>query len=215
MPDALEIVGDPPATVDVRVRGSSAQLSRIDPGEVVAMLDLSSARTGSRLFHLRTDEVRVPVRHRSRAGDAADAVARAREVRAADGADRSGDRRRSRARLRGRADAAEPSTVEIVGPESRVRAGLGSDDRAVSRSTASSDRVRDVVTVGVADSSVRLTRAAERDGRGRDRAGTGRARGGRCAGALAQSGHGAGGAAYHARSDDGHHPRAARDALAA
>ena len=60
LPPQLEIVGDLPAAVDVRVRGSSAQLSRIDPGEVVAMVDLTSARIGTRLFHLRTDEVRVP-----------------------------------------------------------------------------------------------------------------------------------------------------------
>ena len=39
-PTTLEIVGDPPANVDVRVRGSAALLSRLDPGDVVAMLDL-------------------------------------------------------------------------------------------------------------------------------------------------------------------------------
>ena len=60
LPTHLEIVGDLPDSVDVRVRGSSAQLSRLDPGDVVAMLDLSSDRTGQRLFHLRSDEVRVP-----------------------------------------------------------------------------------------------------------------------------------------------------------
>ena len=60
LPTHLEIVGDLPDSVDVRVRGSSAQLSRLDPGDVVAMLDLSSDRTGQRLFHLRADEVRVP-----------------------------------------------------------------------------------------------------------------------------------------------------------
>src|ERR671914_249568 len=60
IPPQLEIVGDPPATVDVRLRGSSSILSRLEPGEVVAVLDLSTARTGSRLFHLRNDEVRAP-----------------------------------------------------------------------------------------------------------------------------------------------------------
>src|SRR5918994_4334292 len=58
VPPQLEIVGDPPMTVDVRVRGSSALLGRMDPGDVVAILDLEGARTGSRLFHLRTDEVK-------------------------------------------------------------------------------------------------------------------------------------------------------------
>nr|MBA2305428.1 hypothetical protein [Acidobacteriota bacterium] len=37
-PANLEILGDPPTTVDVRVLGSSTLLSRIDPGEVVAMI---------------------------------------------------------------------------------------------------------------------------------------------------------------------------------
>ena len=60
VPDQLEIVGDPPMTVDVRVRGSSALLGRMDPGDLIAILDLESARPGSRLFHLRTDEVRHP-----------------------------------------------------------------------------------------------------------------------------------------------------------
>ena len=60
VPDRLEIVGDPPMTVDVRLRGSSALLGRMDPGDVIAILDLAAARPGSRLFHLRTDEVRRP-----------------------------------------------------------------------------------------------------------------------------------------------------------
>src|SRR6476646_3051790 len=60
IPDALEIVGNAPDTVDVRVRGSSALLSRMQPGEIVAVLDLAGARPGSRLLPIRTDEVRAP-----------------------------------------------------------------------------------------------------------------------------------------------------------
>src|SRR5262245_41090679 len=59
-PAALEIVGDPPTSVDVRLRGSSSMLSRLDAGAVVAGLDLSGARPGARLFHIRNDEVRTP-----------------------------------------------------------------------------------------------------------------------------------------------------------
>jgi hypothetical protein len=59
-PTHLEIIGDPPNAVDIRVIGSSAALSRMEPGEVVAVLDLATARAGSRLFHLRPDAVRVP-----------------------------------------------------------------------------------------------------------------------------------------------------------
>src|SRR5687768_12833262 len=60
IPPHLEVVGDPPESVEVRLRGSSALLSRLDPGEVVAWIDLQQARPGSRLFHIRNDEVRSP-----------------------------------------------------------------------------------------------------------------------------------------------------------
>src|SRR3954462_10382475 len=60
IPPQLEITGDTPSTVDVRLRGSSAVLGRLDPGEVVAVLDLSGGRPGPRLFHLRNDQVRAP-----------------------------------------------------------------------------------------------------------------------------------------------------------
>src|ERR1051325_7115619 len=60
IPETLEIVGNAPDPVDVRLRGPSAVLSRIQSGEIVAVLDLGSARSGSRLFHIRTDEVRAP-----------------------------------------------------------------------------------------------------------------------------------------------------------
>src|SRR6185295_19648747 len=55
LPPQLEIVGDPPTSVDVRLRGSSALLSRIEPREIVAVLDLGTARPGPRMFHLRND----------------------------------------------------------------------------------------------------------------------------------------------------------------
>jgi len=59
-PTELELVGDFPTTVDVRVRGSSGALSRVGAGDVVAMLDLNSAEPGPRLFRLRPDDVRAP-----------------------------------------------------------------------------------------------------------------------------------------------------------
>lgn len=59
-PNQLELVGNPPDLVEVRLRGSSGILSRLQTGDVVVILDLGAARPGSRLFHLRTDEVRTP-----------------------------------------------------------------------------------------------------------------------------------------------------------
>ena len=60
IPAQLEVVGDPPENVEVRLRGSSALLSRLDAGEVVAGVDLQQARPGSRLFHIRNEDVRSP-----------------------------------------------------------------------------------------------------------------------------------------------------------
>ena len=50
---------------------------------------------------------------------------------------------------------AEPSTVEVVGPESHVREVAAATTEPV-EIDGKNERVRDVVTVGVGDSSVRL-----------------------------------------------------------
>jgi YbbR domain-containing protein len=60
LPPQLEIVGDAPNLADVRVRGSSGSLSRLATGELVAIVDLHGAKTGQRLFHLTTSDVRAP-----------------------------------------------------------------------------------------------------------------------------------------------------------
>ena len=39
-PPGLELQGDAPSLVDVRVRGASGTLSRVGPGDIVAVLDL-------------------------------------------------------------------------------------------------------------------------------------------------------------------------------
>lgn len=60
LPAALELAGNAPNVVDVRVRGSSGALSRLAAGELVAVLDLKQARSGQRLFHLTGTDVRAP-----------------------------------------------------------------------------------------------------------------------------------------------------------
>ena len=155
IPGQLEIVGDPPDTVDVRVRGSSAILSRVQPGEIVAVLDLSAARAGSRLFHIRADEVRAPfgieVAQVVPPTIAIEVEKSARRripvVPAVQGEPAPGF-------VAGRISA-NPATVEIVGPDTRVRQIAEATTEPVSLAGARS-RVLDVVTVGVADSSVRL-----------------------------------------------------------
>jgi YbbR domain-containing protein len=151
----LEIVGDLPDTVDVRIRGSSAVLSHLDPGDIVAMLDLTTARTGSRLFHLRADEVRVPygveveqVMPPTLSLELEKSSMRTIPiVPATDGDPAAGY-------VVGRISS-EPSTVQVVGPESKVRQVAEATTEPV-EVDGKRERVRDVVTVGVADSSVRL-----------------------------------------------------------
>ena len=155
IPTQLEIVGDPPSTVDVRLRGSSALLSRLEPGEIVAVIDLTSARPGSRLFHLRNDEVRAPYGVE---------VAQVVPGTLAIDLEKSGRRtvpvlpavegQPAPGFVSGRVTS-DPPTVEVVGPESRLREMAGATTEPVSIGGAR-ERVRDQVTVGVPDSAVRL-----------------------------------------------------------
>jgi YbbR domain-containing protein len=158
IPTGLEIVGDPPATVDVRMRGPSGMLSRLDPGEVIVILDLRAARSGSRLFHLRNDEVDAPY-----------GVEVAQVVPATLSLELEKTNRRTvpvvpavegdpaPGFVVGRITA-EPSTVEIEGPESRLNevAEATTEPLIV---TGATGPIVDTVTVGVADSAVRLREA--------------------------------------------------------
>ena len=155
LPTSVEIVGDLPAAVDVRVRGSSAQLNGLDSGEVLAMVDLTGARPGSRLFHLRTDEVRVPY-----GIDVAQVMPPSLSLSLEKSAQRTvpivpaidGDP--APGYVVGRISA-EPSTIQIIGPESHVTEVAEATTEPV-EIDGKSERVRDVVAVGVTDSSVRL-----------------------------------------------------------
>lgn len=154
-PVTLDVLGDPPTTIDIRVLGSSALLSRVDAGEVVAMIDLSEARPGSRLFHLRTDEVRVPygvqVLQLTPATISLELEMSARRMLsiepAVEGEPAPGF-------VAGKVTA-EPSTVEVIGPESHIK-GLTTATTEPVSIAGRRERVVDTVTVGVADSAVRL-----------------------------------------------------------
>ena len=157
IPAELEVVGDPPATVDVRLRGSSGLLSRLEGTDVVAVIDLSSARPGSRLFHIRSDEVRAPY-----GVEVAQVVPGTLAIELEKSAKRvvpvvpplEGDPLPGYVVGRITSD---PATVEVRGPESRVRRLAEAITEPVNIS-GSRERVRDIVTVGVADSALRLTR---------------------------------------------------------
>ena len=157
LPSQLELVGDPPTMVDVRLRGSSALLSRLEPGEVVAVVDLANARAGSRLFHVRNDEVRSPY-----------GVAVSQVVPGTIGLELEKSARRmlpvvvptegdpAPGFVVGQITA-EPATVEVVGPESRLRKLAQATTEPISVQGAT-ENVRDVVAVGLLDSAVRLVK---------------------------------------------------------
>jgi YbbR domain-containing protein len=156
IPPLLEVVGDPPGAVDVRLRGSSAVLSRLEPGEVVAVINLEGARPGSRLFHIPSEAVRAPF-----GVEIAQVVPGTLSIELENLAKRvvpimpPTEGEPAPGYVVGRITS-EPSTVAIEGPESRVRRLAEATTEPVSIGGAH-ESVRDVVTVGVSDSAVRLS----------------------------------------------------------
>lgn len=155
-PALMEVVGDRPTTVDVRVLGSSAVLNRMDPGEIVAVLDLSTAREGTRLFNMRAENVSSPF---------------GVDVLQVTPSNISLELERSAKRMLKVIPAVEgepapgfavgpvttdPTEVEVVGPESHIR-DLTSATTEPVMVTGARAAVDDEVTVGVSDSVVRLT----------------------------------------------------------
>ena len=157
-PAGLEIQGEPPSTVDVRVRGASGTLSRVSAADIVAVLDLRAARVGRRLFHLTPDQVRAPfgvevvqVTPPTVALMFENSATRqVPVVPAVDGKPAPGY-------VVGKV-AADPETVEIVGPESAIERAAEALTEPVSVAGAR-DRVRETVTVGLLDPALRLKSA--------------------------------------------------------
>jgi YbbR domain-containing protein len=155
LPAQLEVVGDSPAVVDVRVRGSSGALNRIATGELVAVLDLRSARSGQRLFHLDGDDVRTPFgvevvqvnpstvsMNFEPSGSKVVPVVPSVEGEPTDGF------------VVGTVTA-EPSTVEVLGPVSVLSRLTQAITEPVTVTDASAP-VTETVNIGVADPAVRL-----------------------------------------------------------
>jgi YbbR domain-containing protein len=158
MPPQLEPVGDPPDVVDVRVRGSSGRLSRIATGELVAVVDLQGARPGQRLFHVSGTDVRAPFGvevvqvtpsslYMTFEPSATKSVPVMPEI---EGEPAAGFEIATRA--------AEPATVDVVGPQSAVAAMTTAITEPVSVAGASGPVV-EMVSVGVSDPTVRLKSA--------------------------------------------------------
>jgi YbbR domain-containing protein len=155
LPAGLELVGNPPDTVEVRLRGSSGALSRMAGGDMAAVIDLATARPGRRLFHIAQNQVTVPygieivqvgpstltmefemsaIRQVKVEPDIAGRPATGHEVTKV---------------------TSDPELVEVAGPESALKRLQAAITEPVSV-TDQTRSVREVVTIGVPDSSLRL-----------------------------------------------------------
>ena len=158
VPAELELVGDAPAVVDVRVRGSSGALGRIAAGELVAVLDLRRASNGrGQLFHLLDADVRSPFGVQvvqvtpstiSMSFEASKSK-RVPIVPTFDGEPAHGY-------VVG-AVTSNPPMVDVVGPESVVETVTEAITEPISVNGASASFV-DTVTVGSPDPTVRIAR---------------------------------------------------------
>lgn len=155
LPANLELVGEAPAVVDVRVRGSSGALARMSAGELVAILDLRTARPGRRLFHLSASDVRAPfgievvqvTPSSVPMGFEPSASKTVRVVPEVEGNPAAG--------FAIGTVTAVPATVEVVGPASLVKGLNEAMTEPVSVEGAQAT-VSEMVTVAVADPAVRL-----------------------------------------------------------
>jgi YbbR domain-containing protein len=154
-PHGLELQAEPPAVVDVRVRGSSTTLSQVGPGDIVAFLDLHTARPGRRVFQLSPEQVRVPfdVEVVQVSPSSLTMVFENSRTKAVpinptwEGTPAPGY-------VIGKWTV-EPSTVEVVGPETAVQQVTEALTEPVSVNGAR-EVVTETVTIGLLDPSLRL-----------------------------------------------------------
>ena len=155
LPAGLELVGDPPETVDVRLRGSSGALSRLTAADMSAVLDLSTARPGRRLFHITQNQVNVPYGiDIVQVGPSTltiefelSGIRRVKVEPDVDGRPADG--------FEVTAIKSDPEEVEVAGPETALRRLQAAITEPVSISNQTRT-VREVVTIGVPNSTLRL-----------------------------------------------------------
>jgi YbbR domain-containing protein len=155
LPPTVEMVEPPPESVDLRIRGRSDALSRITTGELVAVIDLSTAAPGRRLFQLSPDRVRAPfdIQVLQTAPSVVSIRFEESATRTVPVAPNVEGEPQPGYVLSG--VAADPASVEIVGPASVVRRVTSAitDPVIVAGIKAT---VRESVRVGVDDPGVRL-----------------------------------------------------------
>lgn len=153
-PPTMEIAPDAPDSVEVHLRGRVSQLTG-DQGDVIVYIDLSGAHAGSRLFHLRTDQVTTPF------GIEATQVFPSTVMLTLEAT--ATKRVDVEATVEGKpADGFEigkisvdPAAVDVVGPESELKALRSAITETVMLDGATATVTRSV-SIGVMNSSLRL-----------------------------------------------------------
>jgi len=154
-PAGVEMMGEAPSLIDVRVRGGSSTLSRLGAGDIVAQLDLKAARVGRRLYQITPEQVRVPfgvqvVQVTPPTIVLAFEISATKQVPVVpelDGEPAAGF-------VIGTTQV-DPPTVEVVGPESAIARVVQATTEPVPVAGAR-NAVKDTVTIGLLDPSLRL-----------------------------------------------------------
>jgi len=157
-PAGVEMMGEAPSLIDVRVRGGSSTLSRLGAGDIVAQLDLKAARVGRRLYQITPEQVRVPfgvqvVQVTPPTIVLAFEISATKQVPVVpelDGEPAAGF-------VIGTTQV-DPPTVEVVGPESAIARVVQATTEPVPVGGAR-NAVKDTVTIGLLDPSLRLKTA--------------------------------------------------------
>ena len=155
VPAGVEMTGEAPSLVDVRVRGGTSTLSRLGAGDIVAQLDLKAARVGRRLYQITPEQVRAPfgvqvIQVMPPTIVLAFEISANKQVPVVpefEGEPAPGF-------VIGRTQV-DPPTVDVVGPQSAIARVTQATTEPVPV-TGARAAVKDTVTIGLLDSSLRL-----------------------------------------------------------
>ena len=155
VPASLEISGEPPRTVDVRLSGASGLISRLEAAEVVATIDLMDARPGVRVFPLTADHISVPLGVEVKSVQPSQVSLTLEPSATAQVAVQATiDGEPARGYEVGDVTL-DPKTVTVVGPQSRLKDRPAAVTERISIEGATAN-VSELVGLGVNDPAVRL-----------------------------------------------------------
>jgi hypothetical protein len=155
LPEAIELVGETPGAINVRVRGTSTSLGRLTAGDVKAVLDVATARPGRNLFHIGPDLVSAPFGVEvSYAGPSTVSLHFERQLTRTVPVkpDVEGD---AAPGYEVRGVSVEPASVEVIGPESELRDLAGAATEPIELK-ASAATIRERVPIVILNSEARL-----------------------------------------------------------